>query len=82
LGEEPSVAAYARTAPLNEVSEPIEGVRGVYLIKPINRTEPNAPNIATLRNSYTNQMATQTKAGLIQSLRKNADIKDSRYTFY
>jgi peptidyl-prolyl cis-trans isomerase D len=82
LGEEPSVAAYARTAPLNETSRPIEGVRGVYLIKPVKRTEPNAPNIASLRSSYTNQMATQTKAGLIQSLRKNADIKDRRYTFY
>lgn len=82
LGEEPSVAAYARTAPLNNISSPIEGARGVYLITPINRTEPNAPNIATLRSSYTNQMATQTKAGLIQSLRKNADIKDRRYTFF
>ncbi|NND35352.1 MAG: hypothetical protein HKN76_22380 [Saprospiraceae bacterium] len=82
LGEEPSVAAYAKTAPLDQVSKPIKGVRGVYLIKPINRTEPNAPNIATLRSSYTNQMATQTKAGLIQSLRKNADIRDRRYTYY
>ncbi|MCB0689398.1 MAG: peptidylprolyl isomerase [Saprospiraceae bacterium] len=82
LGEEPAVAAYARTAPLNQVSQPIEGVRGVYLIKPINRTEASPPNVATLRKSYTSQLANQAKAGVIQSLRKNADIEDHRYTFY
>jgi peptidyl-prolyl cis-trans isomerase D len=82
LGEEPAVAAYARMAPLNEVSKPIEGVRAVYLIRPFNRTEVTPPNVATLRQSYTNQMASQAKAGLIQSLRKQADIDDMRYTFY
>ncbi|NND07198.1 MAG: hypothetical protein HKN87_12535 [Saprospiraceae bacterium] len=82
LGEEPNVAANAQKVPLNEASDPIEGVRGVYLIMPINRTEPNEPNIPSLRASYTNQIANQTKAGLIQSLRENADIEDSRYQYY
>ncbi len=82
LGEEPAVAAHARMAPLNEISKPIEGVRAVYLIRPFNRTEVTPPNVATLRQSYTNQMASQAKAGLIQSLRKQADIDDMRYTFY
>jgi parvulin-like peptidyl-prolyl isomerase len=82
LGEEPAVAAHARTAPLNQVSAPIEGVRGVYLSKPITRTEVTPPNVASLRKSYTSQIATQAKAGLIQSLRKNADIEDKRFTFY
>lgn len=82
LGEEPAVAAYARSAPLNEVSQPIEGVRGVYLIKPLNRTDVTPPNVATLRKSFTSQLANQAKAGVIQSLRKNADIEDQRYTFY
>jgi parvulin-like peptidyl-prolyl isomerase len=82
LGEEPAVAAYARRAPLNEVSRPIEGVRGVYLIRPLSRTDVTPPNVSTLRKSYTNQIATQARAGLIQSLRKNADIEDKRFTFY
>lgn len=82
LGEEPAVAAYARRAPLNEVSKPIEGVRGVYLIRPLSRTDVTPPNVSTLRKSYTNQIATQARAGLIQSLRKNADIEDRRFTFY
>lgn len=82
LGEEPAVAAYARMAPLDQVSKPIEGVRGIYLIKPFNRTEASPPNVATLRKSYTSQLANQAKAGVIQSLRKTADIEDQRYTFY
>ncbi len=82
LGEEPSVAAYARRLALEEVSPPIEGVRGVYVIKPFNRTEPGEPNIASLRNTFTGQKSSQTKGGIMQSLRENADIVDHRYTFY
>lgn len=82
LGEEPNVAANAQKVPLNQLSQPIEGQRGVYVIKPFNRTEPNVPNVATLRQSYTNQMANQAKAGIMQSLRTKADIEDSRYMFY
>ncbi len=82
LGEEPNVAASAQKVPLNEVSAPIEGVRGVYMIMPINRTEANPPNVPSLRQSFTNQLANQTKAGLMQSLRENAKIEDDRYRFY
>lgn len=82
LGEEPAVAAAATSAPLNEVSAPIEGVRGIYLIQPFNRTEPTPANIASQRQSYTNQIASQAKAGMMNSLRDKANIKDLRYTFY
>lgn len=82
LGEEPSVASAAVKVPLNEVSRPIGGTAGVYLIKPFNRTEATPANIPSLRASYTNQIAGQAKAGLMQSLRKNADIEDNRYRFY
>ncbi len=82
LGEEPNVASSAQKTPLNEVSQPIKGERGVYLIKPFNRTDPNEPNVATLRQSFTSQMANQAKAGVMQSLRSNADIEDSRSMFY
>jgi parvulin-like peptidyl-prolyl isomerase len=82
LGEEPKVASAAQKVPLNEVSEPIVGVRGVYMIKPFNRTEPNQPNVPSLRQSFTSQMASQAKAGMMQSLRENADIEDSRYNYY
>ncbi len=82
LGEEPAVAAHAIKVPLNEVSQPIEGARGVYLIQPFNRTEANPPNIPSLRQSYTSQLANQAKAGLMQSLREKADIVDSRSRYY
>ena len=82
LGEEPAVAAHAYQLPLDQVSAPIEGTRAVYLIKPFNRTEPAQANIASLRSSYTNQIASQAKAGLMQSLRKQAKIKDNRYIYY
>ncbi len=82
LGEEPNVAANAYKVPLNEVSEPIEGVRGVYLIQPFNRTDASEPNVSSLRQSYTNQLANQAKAGLMLSLKENAEIQDNRSRFY
>ncbi|MDH3648763.1 MAG: peptidylprolyl isomerase [Saprospiraceae bacterium] len=82
LGEEPAVAAQAYEVPLNEVSAPIEGTRAVYLIKPYNRTEPGEANVASLRSSYTGQIASQAKAGLMQSLRKQVKIEDNRYLYY
>ena len=82
MGEEPNVAANAYKVALNDVSEPIEGARGVYLIMPFNRTEVTEPNIPTLRQSFTNQIANQAKAGVIQSLKKNADIQDFRSKFF
>ena len=82
MGEEPNVAANAHKVPLNEVSDPIEGVRGVYLIMPFNRTEATEPNVPTLRQSYTSQIANQAKAGLMQSLKESSDIKDFRSRFY
>lgn len=83
LGEEPLVAAIAYQSELNQVSGPIEGDRGVYFIKPFNRTQNEGPiNTNSLRQSFTSQMSTQSKAGLIQSLRKSAKVKDYRYKFY
>ena len=82
MGEEPNVAANAYKVPLNQVSAPIEGARGVYLIEPFNRTEVTEPNVPALRQSYTSQISNQAKAGLIQSLKKNADIEDYRSKFY
>ncbi len=83
LGEEPAVAMASVQAPLNEVIGPIEGDFGVYLIKPINRTDPGSNiNIPSLRQTYTAQVSNQAKAGVLQSLRKQAEITDMRDTYY
>ena len=83
LGEEPSVAMAAVQAPLNEVTGPIQGDFGVYLIKPYNRTDPGGNiNVSSLRQTYTTQVTNQAKAGVLQSLRKQAKIDDMRDTYY
>ncbi|MBX2815131.1 MAG: peptidylprolyl isomerase [Saprospiraceae bacterium] len=83
LGEEPNVAMTANQMILNEVSAPIEGDLGVYVIQPFNRTDPGTTlNIASLRQAFTTQVTNQAKPGVLQSLRKQADINDMRSTYY
>jgi peptidyl-prolyl cis-trans isomerase D len=83
LGAEPSVLATALSLDPNKVSEPIVGANGIYTIQVINKTPPTAAtNIPALRKqaagAYTGQAGNQ----LLQAMRKTANIKDNRSTFF
>ncbi len=78
LGNEPKVIAAAMNGELNANSGAIVGNSGVYIIKPTNRTEGTAANVPALRSSTNAASRTRVTTGLINSIRKNAKIEDSR----
>ncbi|HHH49675.1 MAG TPA: peptidyl-prolyl cis-trans isomerase [Saprospiraceae bacterium] len=83
LGNEPKVIASAFKLKLNEVSKPIIGNNGVYVVKLVNKVDSstpiNIPQIRQVENMKTqNQMATK----WIQAMKKNAKIEDFRSKFY
>lgn len=82
LGEEPRVAAVANKIEIDQISKPIIGASGVFIIRPFSRTGPNELNVTTLRQSTMSQMRQQATAGVMQSLRFEAKIDDNRYQFY
>jgi len=80
---EPKVVATAFKIDLNQISEPIVGSSGVFVVKPTNRPTPApATNIAQVRQSSQQSNRSMARARLIQSLRKSADIEDNRARFF
>ena len=83
LGNEPKVLASAFNLDLNQMSEPIIGNSGVYLLKVYNKPEStgvtNIPQIRQIENTKTQS---QIRGNLIQAMKKNAQIEDYRSRFY
>ncbi len=80
---EPDVVAEAFKVDLNQLSSPITGVNGVYVIKPTNKPAA-APtgNTAMARQSSQQMARVQVPGKLVPSLRKNASIEDNRSRFF
>ena len=83
LGSEPKVMASAFNLNENEVSAPIVGQTGVFVVKMVRRPIlATASNIPQLRQNISSQSRSQVAAQLIPAVRKNADISDNRFKFY
>ncbi len=86
IGRDFAFSEYCYIGKLNEVSEPVRGVRGAYLIKVTQRTpfDKNAYDIQRT-SILENLMRTKQREFLnswIQSIKKEAKIVDERYKFY
>ncbi|TAK49638.1 MAG: hypothetical protein EPO28_00505 [Saprospiraceae bacterium] len=82
-GNEPKVVAYAFKVDLNQLSEPIVGNAGVFVILPTNKPiAPASPNIVQVR--LTSQQSTRglIRSRLMPAMRKKADISDNRSRFF
>ena len=83
IGNEPKVIAKAFSLNQGDVSTPVKGVNGVYLLKIENKpAPPSSTNALVLKRSVSNQNISQVSFGLVESLRKNAKIEDNRFRFY
>jgi peptidyl-prolyl cis-trans isomerase D len=83
LGMEPYVSAVMTYSPLNQISKPIKGTNGVYVIQVTNIIEAGAEanrteSINRLEQGYTSRAGYQVFA----ALEKNAKIVDNRNKFY
>ncbi|WP_235297833.1 peptidylprolyl isomerase [Portibacter marinus] len=82
IGNEPKVVATIFNTAENSVGGPVIGNSGVYMVKPIAIAEPgSATNVASLRSSANRQNRTRVAQGLIEGIRKNADVEDGRYKY-
>jgi peptidylprolyl isomerase/peptidyl-prolyl cis-trans isomerase D len=82
VGNEPAVVGAMSTIPLNTVSNKIDGVKGVFVVKVTNRDEPiELENYESFR--YTQGTALKGRTyQLFQVLKETSDIKDYRAKFY
>ncbi|MCB0565957.1 MAG: peptidylprolyl isomerase, partial [Phaeodactylibacter sp.] len=83
LGSEPKVIGKAFTMEEGQVSKPVIGKSGVFVIKVIRKPQAGqATNIPQLRRSIAAPVRSQVPGQLIQAMKKNADIEDNRSRFY
>ncbi|MEY3367908.1 MAG: hypothetical protein RI973_1063 [Bacteroidota bacterium] len=80
---ESKVVATAMKVDLNQVSEPVVGTSGIFVVKPTNKPAP-APvaNVVQVRQSSQQSVRTTARARVMQSLRKGAAIEDNRANFF
>lgn len=83
LGSEMKVIASAFKLDKNQVSKPIIGENGVYLIKVIDKVDDVTDgNLALMRQQVSAQQKAAMPQLLMPALVKKAKIKDNRYTFF
>lgn len=82
LGNEPGFVAAAFSTGENNVSSPILGNSGVYILKPIAIAGAGeVSSVPSLRNSSMIQNRSKVEQSLLESLRKTAKIKDGRFEY-
>lgn len=82
VGNEPAVVGAMSTIKLNEVSKPVDGNMGVFVVKVTKRDTPvKLDNYETFRNKIINNLKGRSYM-LFQVLEETAEIKDYRGEFY
>jgi len=82
VGSEPAVVGAMSTIKLDEVSDKIQGIKGVFVIKVTKRDDPlDIENYDNLRNTIATGLQGRTYQ-LYQVLQETADINDNRANFY
>lgn len=86
-GDEPAVVGAAFSLEKDEISKPISGEKGVYVVQLVSKTiAPEIPSYVTYMNQLTQERSSAVnQAGTgraIEALKESAEIKDNRARFY
>ncbi len=83
-GQEPRVLGTVFSLKNGTVSKPIAGKTGVYMVQPISDpvAAPAPAEMSMFRRQVTSVATSAVRTSLMNSLKKNADIKDNRVTFF
>lgn len=83
MGNEPKVVASAFGLETGQVSGPVEGNTGVYIIKMNNKPAPTTPTgLLQVRQSIQRDDSGKVLSSLFESMKDKASINDNRATFY
>jgi peptidyl-prolyl cis-trans isomerase D len=83
LGSEPKVVGEAFALNQNEVSAPVVGNGGIYVLKTTNKAAGSTPtNIPQVRSTALSSLRAQISSQMINSLKDKAEIDDRRSKFF
>ncbi|MCS7297232.1 MAG: SurA N-terminal domain-containing protein [Bacteroidia bacterium] len=84
MGMEPKVLGLAAALQLNQLSPPIEGTNGVYVLQLLEKKEPEAVSEETARSYAAGQTSTQANlltGRFIEAQKERLGLQDYRYRF-
>jgi len=81
VGREPVIAAMARATNVDQISVPVRGNMGVYVLKVLDKREVPADANMEIYLLNNNIFSTVSR-GIFESLKKNAKIEDNRFNFF
>jgi peptidyl-prolyl cis-trans isomerase D len=82
IGYEPAIAGASAALESNQVSKPVAGNNGVYVIKATSVTKGTDQDIAAAKQKLTASVSYRTNMYAFEALRENAKIVDKRAKFY
>lgn len=83
VGMEPKVVGKAFSLEKGQMSVPIQGNSGVFVVSIDNKSEVGEPNLASTRNSVSRSIESRVSNGAVFSaLKEKAEITDNRNKFY
>ncbi|HMQ48453.1 MAG TPA: peptidylprolyl isomerase [Saprospiraceae bacterium] len=83
LGNEPQVIGKAYAMEQGQISKPIVGNAGVYVVELMKKPLVGAAtNIQQIRQSMAIQLRNQIANQVVQAMKKNVEIEDNRFRFY
>ncbi len=83
IGNEPGVIGAAFGKNEGDISAPIVGNSGVFVVKTLTKNQAGSPsNITFLKQTVNNRSRSAVPAGLIESLKSKLKITDNRSKFY
>lgn len=82
VGIEPNVISAAATLPKDQLSAPIKGNNGVFMITVTNRTNQASADIKQMQKQAAYDIQTRVDYQAFEALKKLANIKDNRILFY
>ncbi len=83
IGNEPDVVGAANATANQAISRPIIGKSGVYVLKPISKSEAgDVVNLPGIKSNLSRSMKSQVGFRLIESLKDGAKMEDNRSKFY
>ncbi len=80
-GVEPALVAAAVYTPVNQVSKPVKGNNGVYVVR-VNNIETIEVSPENIVNELNQNLTMKVDYQLVESMRENAEIVDRRAQFY
>ena len=82
IGNEPKVIAALMNMNVDQVSAPIQGENGVYVLQLLNKNESAGSDLASTKRIQSNKVKTLARTALMEALKKDADIQDNRFNLY